>query len=73
VTSDQVSIEVIDDGPERPSARLDSGGHGLVGMRERVAMYGGRLTAGPRPEGGFAVTAVLHYRPAQASHAGGGR
>ena len=36
-------------------ARASSGGHGLVGMRERVALYGGRLDAGRSPSGGFAV------------------
>ena len=36
-------------------------GHGLIGMRERVTMYGGRFTAGPRPEGGFAVSAAFPY------------
>ena len=35
-------------------------GHGLIGMRERVAMFGGTLTAGDAPEGGFAVTAHIH-------------
>jgi len=38
---------------------LPGGGHGLVGMRERAAALGGELTAGPTPEGGFAVTARL--------------
>ena len=51
-----LTIEVTDDGAGGESA---SGGHGLAGMRERLAMYGGRLTAGPRPGGGFCVTAVL--------------
>ncbi|MGY0233945.1 sensor histidine kinase [Longispora urticae] len=37
----------------------DGTGHGLVGMRERAVLYGGTLVAGPRPEGGFAVTLTL--------------
>ena len=38
------------------------GGHGLVGMRERVALYGGRLDAGRGPSGGFAVRVLLPIR-----------
>ncbi|MFI6325905.1 sensor histidine kinase [Nonomuraea sp. NPDC050556] len=52
------SIEVVDDGPGRGPVEF---GHGLVGMRERIMMYGGAFAAGPRPEGGFRVAATLPY------------
>jgi signal transduction histidine kinase len=54
---DQVSLEVIDDG--RGQASEHTAGHGLVGMRERVALYGGHLEVGPGPNGGFRVAATL--------------
>ena len=55
----EVHVEVTDDGPGR--GVLPNGvGHGLVGMRERVGLYGGSFSAGPRAEGGFAVRA--HWR-----------
>ena len=41
----------------RPAPRWERGGHGLVGMRERAEIYGGRLEAGPGPDGGFVVSA----------------
>jgi signal transduction histidine kinase len=53
-----LELEVTDDGPG-PSARNGSGGHGLVGMRERVALYGGSLAVGRAPGGGFEVRAQL--------------
>ena len=45
--------------PRAATAARAGGGHGLVGMRERVALYGGELHAGQRPEGGFVVRASL--------------
>lgn len=60
---DAVEIEVMDDGAARPPA-LNGGGHGLAGMRERVALYGGTIDAGPRPEGGWSLRARLPREPA---------
>ena len=55
-----LSLAVEDEG--LPRARGGPGpaeGHGIVGMRERVAALGGRLSAGPTPEGGYRVLAEL--------------
>ncbi|NYF54271.1 sensor histidine kinase [Micromonospora purpureochromogenes] len=52
----EVVVDVVDDGRGGPVA---GDGHGIVGMRERVALLGGQFRAGPRPEGGFRVTARL--------------
>jgi signal transduction histidine kinase len=46
-------------GPADPSENERGPGHGLTGMRERVALLGGSLSAGPSPDGGFVVSAVL--------------
>ena len=55
---DALEVQVSDNGSGgMPPA--EHGGHGLIGMRERVALFGGELTAGPRPEGGYAVVARI--------------
>ena len=59
--SDAVEVEVLDDGR---GGSTSGGGHGLVGMRERVELYRGSLDAGPRPEGGFRVHVRLPVGPA---------
>ncbi|GGN51308.1 signal transduction histidine kinase [Actinoplanes campanulatus] len=57
----KVRIEVTDDGRGRQAPRRRRGGQGLIGMRERVSMYGGSLSTDTRPEGGFRVVAVVPY------------
>ena len=61
---DRIELAVRDDG-EYPagSAPAMEPGNGLVGMRERVAVYGGSLVARMRPEGGFELVATLPLYP----------
>ena len=59
----RLEVEVVDDGVGPDGS---TGGHGLVGMRERVTLLGGTLETGPREAGGFRVAASLPYREAQA-------
>jgi signal transduction histidine kinase len=56
-----VTLQVIN-GPGAPAGARANGhgpGHGLAGMRERAELLGGSLSAGPVPDGGFAVSAVI--------------
>ncbi|GAA4967589.1 hypothetical protein GCM10025331_70490 [Actinoplanes utahensis] len=68
--TDAVTVQVADDGSAPPEheraerATVGGGGHGLRGMRERVAAHGGTLLAGPREGGGFTVTAHIPYSAA---------
>ena len=57
---DGVRLDVADPGPSRPTAT--GRGRGLTGMRERVALFGGRLAVGPVPMGWFAVRAEMPRR-----------
>jgi signal transduction histidine kinase len=56
---DTVTIEVTDNGTGQHGNGSPGGGHGLAGMRERAAVFGGDLAAGERPGGGFTVRARL--------------
>ncbi|MFD4764385.1 sensor histidine kinase [Streptomyces sp. NPDC058439] len=55
---EELSVEVVDDG-RGATGNGSAQGFGIIGMRERVGLLGGRLSAGPRPEGGFRVAARL--------------
>jgi signal transduction histidine kinase len=62
-----LTVQVDDDGRGAAAgASADGSGKGIMGMRERVAALGGELEAGPRPEGGFRVRAVLPLEAAPA-------
>ncbi len=61
---DELEIVVADDGPAASS--LPGTGRGLIGMRERVGLYGGSLEAGRRQEGGFVVRVLMPWGSAVA-------
>jgi signal transduction histidine kinase len=65
-TTKGLRVEVVDDGPGIRSARpgaLPGAGHGIIGMRERVAMFGGELQVGPRAGHGWRVSARFPLHP----------
>jgi signal transduction histidine kinase len=55
----QILVQVTNDADPARASTGGPGGHGLNGMRERAALYGGSLTAGLRPDGGFTVTLTI--------------
>lgn len=61
-TSEHLELAIRDDG--RRVAPGAEAGHGLLGLRERVSVYGGDLIARPRPEGGFELLATMPLAPA---------
>jgi signal transduction histidine kinase len=62
-TGDSVTVEVANQAPAAPDVRGPGpgtvSGHGIIGMRERVAVFGGEFAAGPGPDGGFLVRACF--------------
>ncbi|CAM5663955.1 sensor histidine kinase [Streptomyces fumanus] len=60
---DGLRVEIRNTPPLHAPPPSQGAGHGLLGMRERAAMLGGTLTAGPAPDGGYAVTAFLPAGP----------
>jgi signal transduction histidine kinase len=60
---DSVAVEITNQGPAAPHLHVPrpriGSGHGIIGMRERVAVFGGEFAAGPRPDGGFLVRACF--------------
>ena len=62
--ADELELEISDDGTGDGSG--SGSGYGLVGMRERVSVYGGELQAGRQPGGGYALRVRLPFRSARA-------
>ncbi|MEV5598877.1 sensor histidine kinase [Streptomyces sp. NPDC052496] len=71
-STEALTVTVLDDGgatgpDHRPRAQEPGGGHGLMGMRERVAALRGTVETGPRPAGGFQVRVRLPLQTTQAT------
>ncbi|MFE5602620.1 sensor histidine kinase [Streptomyces coelicoflavus] len=56
---DHLRIEITDTGGTPSASAATGNGHGLIGLRERLTLYGGTLETGPRPDGGFRVAALI--------------
>ncbi|WP_436536270.1 sensor histidine kinase [Actinoplanes sp. HUAS TT8] len=59
VTVDDAAVEIVVDNNPPVTASRGGGGYGTIGMRERAALFHGTLESGPRPDGGYRVTARL--------------
>ena len=59
--TERLLLKVCDESTTRRPVSVGAVGHGIAGMRERAALLGGEVSAGPRPDGGFMVEAVLPY------------
>jgi signal transduction histidine kinase len=70
-TGTMLALDVRDDGAGDGTDPASSSGHGLIGMRERVALFGGTLRAGRDPTGGFSVHARLPLTPSPLAGDGG--
>jgi signal transduction histidine kinase len=64
-SSDEIEVDVRDDGRARPAGDGDRGGRGLAGMNERASLLGGSFEAGPLPGGGYRVHARLPLEDAR--------
>jgi signal transduction histidine kinase len=67
-TDPALTVEVTDAGGDRVAAGLPSGGYGLAGLAERAALVGGRLDAGPTPDGWRVVLTMPVHAGAPAGH-----
>jgi signal transduction histidine kinase len=65
-TEEWLELEVTDTGGVRDAPPADGNGRGLIGLRERLAVYGGELTAGPTLVGGYRIKARVPWRTATA-------